>query len=94
MPTPHHNIGPPPTTLKPQIMQVGNVLQVVPTQKPGQTSPVGSSYGSLSNSLSMPPVKTQKATAVVAPSSIVQTPSKEDKNLIKLDLKCNFFGII
>ncbi|KAK6631645.1 hypothetical protein RUM44_006174 [Polyplax serrata] len=63
-----------------QIMQVGNVLQVVPSQKTSQTSPMPFSavhnYGATSAS-PVPPVKTQKATAVVAPNSIVPTPNAE-----------------
>lgn len=68
-----------------QIMQVGNVLQVVPSQKTSQTSPMPFSavhnYGATSAS-PVPPVKTQKATAVVAPNSIVPTPSKDNDLLL------------
>lgn len=61
-------------------MQVGNVLQVVPSQKPVQGSPMAfnsaNSFGTPVNTSPVPPAKTQKATAVVAPSSVVSTPSK------------------
>lgn len=56
----------------PQIMQVGNVLQVVPNNKPPQGSlPPPQVFGN-----AQAPVKGQKATAVVAPSSVVSTTSK------------------